>query len=344
MKLGLYTRYLRDEVTYAAIRVANFARDRGIPVDVVCPTNACSKLVEPYWDQHALMIHGGEFTEWAKKCSTLVWTFVPDVEQVAWCRRKEIHTVLLASWDEMQEPDFKAAQAFDTVVAPSKAAQEFLRSKKLTNVECVRWDPGVSYTRKPDAHVGERVRMFVPLFGTQPERVDDSVLPMFDEILMTTAGSVTLSYVPSHWNAYARKQLRRLHARHPGRVTLVDRFTPSRLNVYYGQHDLTVCPSLVENFCLPVSVSLAMGTPVVAFEMPPVVEFVTEANGLLVKEEIVPTRTGVPTVMPRYDGFGKAVVELASNPDRIRRLQRGTEHGCLQRREFFETKWGRLIL
>lgn len=339
MRVGVYTRYLKEEITYAALRVAELARHHGA-VRVACPTNRGARGIHPYWDGKTQMLEGtDDFRNWSESCDTVITTELLPSSQLHWALKNRIQTVFIPSWDELTELDIYDAESYGKVITPSVACRNLFTTYGQENTECIRWDSGLPYTRKPETRLPGPVRLFFPLGCVRPARIDEHVLAMIGDVLAATDVTVTLAYVPSHWATAIKRSLKRLIDRYKRRVQIADRCTPDQLSMYFGAHDLTVLPTRRANTCLAAIVSMTMGTPVFAFDVDPLSEFINLKNGFLVPTEVQPTEIGVPVAPAQYETFRDHLIATVTNLDAINACSRSTEIGHAQRAKMFDDKW-----
>ncbi len=341
MQIGVYTRYFRHEATYVALRIAQWVTAHGGDVSLYSDEkNHCS--VDPDWD--AQVRHPPlKFTEWAKSCTTIVWTHTPLPEQLSWCARNKKRAVLVPLWHELRSDDRRAYRGASFVVTPARAVACLLKARwGLSTCLTAPWDPGLPWTVKSGLKNKEKLRLLLPWYDHAPNVSSEPLLKLLVSLSQREDMSLTITYSPSRVMPSAARRLQGLTK--PGHVTLLKSVPPWQRALVYGQHDLTLWPAEAENTGLVGLSSLAMGTPVIAFAGAIASEFLSSKNGVLVPCESRGNSLGVPRVLDDYARFEEYLRGLLAHRDHIARLQDGTMFNADSRRAIFDDCWQRVLL
>src|SRR4029077_3068891 len=169
-------------------------------------------------------------------------------------------------------------------------------------------------------------------------------VPVMENVLQKCPNTwLTIAY-SSLLPATGVKELRNLAHSAEGRVELVRNTSWEKHMLLYGRHDLTVWPSLIESTGMVGLCSLAMGTPVIAFDHPAIGEIIRNGkNGELVPCELKSNWLGVPYVESDYSAFGKQLIALINSFQRIIQMREWTSTGLKDRQEQFLHRFSKLL-
>lgn len=324
MRIGICTKYLRSEETYAALSLARFALGRGADVYVAVPDGNCTASVDASWDRRLFRLTMPLLQAWSEFMTTIIWTFLPTLPQIVCAHRKRLRTVVIPAWDDLRATEVPTLSFFDQVVVPSQAAYLALCSHGLGNVCYSHWDVGLpSVTGVPASQ--SVCRVFLPLWGTLSQRIDAGILQLIRNSLSRCSVCWTIAYIPTQLNASSRRALQQLAHKYPDRVRLIVKFTQSQLLLECSTHNLLLWPSRIENYCWPGLFSMAAGVPLLAFAVPPMTEFVTNnKNGILVDCDVGKTEFGALYTYTDYGALEQSLYDSAANPAHLCALREGT--------------------
>jgi glycosyltransferase involved in cell wall biosynthesis len=143
----------------------------------------------------------------------------------------------------------------------------------------------------------------------------------------------------------ALKDLRRLVQLGNGRVELFKGPSWEKHHLLFGQHDLVVWPTLFEDVGLIGLGSIYMGTPVLAFDMPLIGEYLKDGvNGVLVPCDLDYRWPGAAQVTPNYRVFGEYLESMLDRPEYLTKLRQSVHTGVQSRRDTFFTRWQKLLV
>ena len=344
MRLGICTRYCHHEAAYVAVRIADWAEQSGLDVSLFTVTASPPPLVA-HWDAVVARNRKFTFTQWVAQQDVILWTHTPPFEQIAWCHGHGRATALLCLWHELNCLGRRAYREVNAVLAPSYEAARFLQARwGIRNIYAAPYDPGLPLTHKPSLPSRDRWVM-LPLFDQAPHCMEGTALEIAGRLLCRYDDvRLTVGYNSSTLMPFAKRRLRQFAKAFPERVSLVPRCTLAERPVLMAQHDLLLWPTHAENTGHIGLTALAMGTPVVAFNYPPLTEFLCEENAMTVPCRTAPNDLGVPTPVPNYPAFEVCVQGLLDCPKTLGKLQRAATVGLPERQRAFHEVLGRCLM
>lgn len=320
MPLGICSRYRRHEATYLAVQLAEFADRRGEAVSIVSP-EAETHPIGCRWDTQVsprLL-----FTEWAARQKVVLWTHAPHVEQVVHARKVGCRTVIVPLWHELRMEQRAALEAADRVVVGGHSQWSYFRfAWNLRNVTTVAWDTGQPRLRKSSDAPLRTIRIGLPLFDRAVRRTEATLLHIIERTLHTFREvSFAVAYQPSAAAGFVRRRLSRLRQRFSDRLTLSHSPAYHDRPLWLAENDLTLWPMHVENTGLVPLTSILSGTPVLAFGVPPLSDWLGPAQGRLVPTPTTCNTMQLPIATPDYGALEQALWALIASPQRLRRLR-----------------------
>lgn len=343
--LGICTRYCRHDATQVALLIANWAKRRNIPVSIYSPTRMPRRLGSA-WDDEVRRTSELPFTEWVRKCTTVIWTHVPHAGQVDWCNTQSQLTSIFVLWDELKPGDRHALREADCTLSPSSECAKLIHSR--WGIRQSLWAPlAIDFpaTRKDPRINSNYIWVLLPLFDRAPYKTEATALEVAGRLLAARDDVIlTVGYNSSTMASHGKQRLRRFQ-RYFGSRCRVLRGTPWPKQPYvFAEHDLTLWPAHFDNTCFTPLLSVTAGTPVVSFKVPPAQELLLPETAILVpgaKEN--GSRFGVPSIEPDYYRFERTVQSLLLNPEHLKAMQQSVLHGLGQRHKVFNEVLGRII-
>ena len=344
MSVGIYTHYAHCDQAYLAVRLVEFLRSCGEPFDIYSD-NSPGKLKLPY-DAVVKYKKICNFTDWAKKRSTIVWTHVPRIEQIEYASRHNIRTVLVPMWQELVPPFKKALKRADHVVVMCRDSQElFSDVYKINRLVMIPFDTGLPLTRKETKVDPRRVRLFLPWFDRNARCASSQFLGLLSFLLERMhEAHLTVAFNSSRFGPAVAKFFSKLGKRCDGRVRLVRKVPLVRRPTLYANADLTVWPGECDNYGLTGLTSLACGTPVLSLAVAPQTDYLhQDLNAALVKTRVDYDDNGVSHAVPNYEKFAAAMQDLIAEPFHIDAMQKKVGYNLPARRTAFESGWRGLL-
>lgn len=338
MQVGIYSRYCRDEGTYAAIRLAQVLVNHD--ASLYTPDTAGAKF-----SPGIPVIHRAQqkFTEWGKRQDLIVWFGVPGYEQVKWAKRNGKRTAIVAVPGQVISEHRKVFRLVDVVVSPSRSFVASISSRwGLKRCFSIVWDWGWPLTIKSPPEQ-ETLRLLLPTEFCYPECCRETLF-MLDAVLGVMDVSVTITYLPSRWLPHARRQLKRLADRYDGRVALRPSVPfDASLPLLYQNHDITVWPTTVCNFSAAAVLSMSMGTPVVAFAAEDASAVIGTRGGLLVPCEGELSSLGCHTITPNFENMVSHLCGLVADRAFLGKLCGTTAGTVADIRNVFADGWNAIV-
>ena len=343
--LGICTRYTQSSPTYFALRLADWADEHGHEAALYSTTESPVWLDSP-WDEVVVRPQFGvRFTDWARTCKAIIWTDVPPVGQLTWARSRGIKTAVLCSWHCLVPDDRASLREADVIYVPSREVARYLQSRwQLTNTSALPWDNGLPFTRK-DMRLRTKHRyIYLPLFDDIPERSENTVVDLAVRLLNFFDDTVlTVGYNSSTLGTVGSRRLRKYAKSFPERLRLVPHVPPALRCLYNREHDLTLYPVHADDWGMTLVDSMTMGTPVAAFNFPPLSEMMLATNALVVPCDCRVDQAGLPQPVTDFQRMEKSLLSLLMQDGELDSLQETVLHGLQQRRTAFGEVLTRLL-
>lgn len=346
MKIGFDIQYKPRDVVYAALRLSDSLKSMGYE------TTLFSKVKRNHtygceWDSMVVTPYETDYEHWLASITHIIWPAPPNKDTVAKAG-KNVVTIALAPWDCLPSYTKKSFKLCAHTVATCRENYDILKSDfGLTNVVLAEWDSPIPSTRKAKGVLeGSRPKVLVPVHSSQGLRCDLDAL--FEVVIRLghecPDADITLSYspkcVPWHITNEIRKFLHR-NAGNPRIKSVQD--SPSCVGslLLYGESDIVIWPAEIEGFGLVGIESLYMGTPVIAYDIPPISGIIT--NG--VNGALVPCRRstagGSTYAQPNPDAFVAVAADAINN--NLSELGKHTKVGRKTKRSKFNATWKKII-
>jgi glycosyltransferase involved in cell wall biosynthesis len=139
-----------------------------------------------------------------------------------------------------------------------------------------------------------------------------------------------------------RKSLFSYLKKHKNIKGVIDETTCTSSLLLYGYSDIVLWPAEIEGFGLVGIESIYMGTPVVAYDIPPMSNIITNGvNGMLVPCDDGGSKGGVMYAEPNPSEFIKVATDAIN--EKILALNKNTKVGRRSVRSMFYSQWKKLI-
>lgn len=345
MRIGFHLHYKNNDLGVAAVRLADFASSLGHDVSIYSDGRRHGK-VDPKWDKVVETEVDRHFFSWVKDVQILVSLepFSPLHFQGA--ARNGCKIVMLASWDTIQEDLRDCYVMADDVICPSKQGAALLQeSWSLKNCRHVPWDNGLPVTRKAEQVDANRIKVTFPIHGWRSGSTHPDILSVIWRTLHRCPFvDATLLYGSKNFNTAGFKAVKSIEktfkATAQFRAHQEKDLTRDDILMTYGRSDLIAWASEQEGLAQIGLDALAMGTPVLAYDVAPQNEFLHDRkNSILAPCELTYNWLGVPWVKPNAEEFESYLVSLVEQPKTLGELRRFTRYGMGARREQFTAGW-----
>lgn len=337
--LAIVIRYRKHDCTLAALAVARYL-DMSARRYTLIRLDWRAGSIDPAYDNK---VHQIPFGKWLPKISHVLWTIPADEFYISYLREHKVRNTLYISWDQVERYDEKALSLYTHVLVPSLIQAMQLRDTfNIRNVAVLPYDSGLPHTLKLDSNGRNdgKIRLFLSLYGLQLGRVDLASFFVLSSILKDVPNLHVTVGCSKGLAPFTKRDLIQLHKR----------FGPRWMNLWdcpwyeqavqMGEHDLTIWPARWDGFGIVGSTSLAMGTPVVSWDVTPINEYLSAGrNSLLVPCDVEYNWLGMPKVKPDYEEFNRILRWLVSRPQDIAELRRHTAEKLESRRVDFRKGW-----
>lgn len=340
MRIGIATRYFPHESTYVAIRLAELLQQLGHDVSLESATASPVKLDCP-WDSR--LISSRDFASWMATVDSVIWTHVPYSQELNAVKAAGRSTFVIPSWVELRPVHRKILQRADGVLCPHAAAAHVLSRWPSVRSFLVEWDCGTPITQRAGLLSQESISAVVPLYDDEGSLYAGLLDQLVRILNVMPQVKFTLAYNRSRIQSSVLRRLRGIHKRFGDRCAAACGVPYRNQAMLYGRHDLTVWPARGTNIGLTGLNSLAMGTPVLCWQSPPLAEIVSPSAGQRVSCGLRMNELGVTEAEPDFCRFGIELQLLLSNPDRILLMQQSTAAALFERRNNFVDFWRRMF-
>lgn len=338
-KLGICTRYLQREITYAALQLADKAQGHGIPTTIIARDD-CNADVSG-WDRKVVDERRIPLTHWQPACNKIIWTSVPCMAEILTAQHFGIETALLVNWEELHPEHEGVVRELDRLIIPYRCALRALQTKwYLKNVRLF-YLPWV-IDAPPCQHdlLRRGITVHFPLYDSQPQRADQSIFKLMEKVLQEFV-DIKVSVACGHkWSRSSRRLLKRLKRKYNNRLAT---YSPpnqyARLELF-AKADLTVCMPRFESFALVGLESLAMGTPVISWDIPPQNEYLQAwKNAVLVPCNTCSNWLGIQEVVEGYQQFEELLLSTLHDRALLAKLKGAATNVLPARQKTFDDAW-----
>ena len=191
LKVGIFTPYLRNEKTLAALQLADWLKKCGMTVSVLSATSV-QQGIHSFWDKKVKKANEASVYKWAYNCNILIW-FFPDYKRLQQSHlvsfsneKRKTKNFFVPCWDEWEvNHDAFLAQA-DKILCLNRDIYLWLKTfrpaNKLlaaTRVYGTLTSPDVVLTPKPSISKKDSRKILVYL----PKNIELDISPEFFDVL-----------------------------------------------------------------------------------------------------------------------------------------------------------------
>lgn len=338
MRIGFCVQYTQRESTWMALQLAEHCRQYG---EVSVRTTGVVRPLGHAWDHRVIVDNKSRFTDWAKRHDALFW-FHPGAEsQVRWAATHGCYVYAMYvpdTWHVIQSAKPARLNAYHAVYCNSTDLPQLRRTAPKASLVPVRWSPQLPIVRRVFEY-SDAPRIAVPLLHGTAQYVPAQLWRSLEYVLQyhRTLQVVILTDTSSQ---YVRWQVRKLQKQYGERVTQVVTTTRPEVLDVLQTVTLTWLPATVPSIGLTALWSIAVGTPVLAFDVLPYSSIISnEQNGWLVlRESAVTAATGSP-LLPAYLRMSGQLLSVLSRTPRLRDIYRKVADDIQNRRTVFDCIW-----
>lgn len=335
--LGIISRYQKHDSTFAAVAIAQKLQERGEKFSFFV-RGWRAKSILPAWDNKVII---DRYDTWIDDKQLIIWTEPADEVWVHYSTAHNIHNYLYSSWEQIQQYDEKSLSYYSNIITPTLMQAMLLRDRfKLENVDVIPYNANLPITHKLGTVEPGKIRLFMSLYGSQLKRVELSAVLMladicneFKHVFITIACSKGLA-------PYTIRDLKSYSKEFTDRWTVHHDCPWHKQVILMGESDLTVWPAKYDGLGLIGLSSLHMGTPVIAWDVPPMNEHLSPgANAILVSCELDHNWLGVPQAVPDYEQFIRSLRWLINRPEVLADLRKQTHDHLESHTKAFNEGW-----
>lgn len=344
MKIGFDVQYKPHDAVYAALRLSDSLRFLGYDTTLFSD-KAPKHSYGCGWDKMVTTPKDMSYEEWLLGITHIIWPVPPNKDAVQRVG-KSIVTIALAPWDCLPSYTRSSFKICAHVVSPCLENSDTVRRESnIRDVSTIEWDSCIPMTRKePGAVNPTSPKVLIPLHSSQSLRCDmDSLFKLALGVKdKSPHANISISYTPKSMPYLVRKTLFNFLHKHPEITGVVDEASCTSSLMLYSCNDLVLWPAEIEGFALVGIESIYMGTPVVAYDIPPISNIITSGvNGMLVTCDHGGSKGGVMYAEPNVNEFIEVAADAINN--KIVNLNKNTKVGRRSVRSLFHSQWKRLI-
>lgn len=262
--LGIYTDYCRGAPATAAIRLADWACARGIPVSIRSATKP--RALGTNHDADVVWVRTlPDFELWTQGCAHIIWTVPPTVPQLlASIRARATNTGLLLQQHARLEHRMTYV-SMDCVLAVGADMLTLARRRwQCSDVLLLPWDAGAPVTVKQVERCGSSVVLLLPLLDGDAAATSVGAVDFAATLVKTHAdAAIVVLYDASALASLATRRLYRYAKEFGKRFKLIQATRHDLRPVYFAQADLVLWLAARPNLGNTPALSLGSGTPVV---------------------------------------------------------------------------------
>jgi glycosyltransferase involved in cell wall biosynthesis len=321
--ISICTKYRRCDATHAAIAIKKHLDSIGIK-STLLHYDWRAPTVDPAFDSR---VHRIVLRRWLRGIRHTVWTSPIDGYFIETMRRKKnIRSTLFTSWEQLEPYDEKALDSYQHVLVPTMAQAALLQERlKLKNIAVLPYKCGYPIIKRKDLIEPGKLHICMSLYGNQLKRIDLASVLLFADIVKDFKHVFMEIICSKGLSPITVRELNRFQKKLRERWKLTAGATWWDHAQGMARADLTIWPAKWDGMGLAGLTSLHMGTPVIAWDVPPMSEYLSAGrNALLVSCGTEPNWMGIPHALPNHAEFDRVVRWLIGNPAMLKELQQRT--------------------
>lgn len=346
MNIGICTHYAHTDQAYFSIRLARFFEALGCCVNIFSMRRPQRLGMPEDYSPRQNYRQKTRFTDWVRRQDKVIWTFVPQVEQITFAQRCNRTAVVVPMWHDLRPPFKRALKRADSVIALTKEAHDlFSTIHKFKNSLYIPFTPADPPIRKSEPVDPKNVKVFIPWFDYNAICANSDFLDHLSYLLERMPdASVTAAVTSSKFLPAIARRFTTINKLTGGRFTILRSVPLAARAQLFAENDLTLFPAECDNFGFCSLSSIYCGTPVLSFGLPPQTDFIQqEVNGFLVKTKIDYDVHGVPYAVPNYGKLMAMLQALISEPWHIDRMNQKIMRNQHVRQNYFMRGWKSIL-
>ena len=342
--IGIVTPYGRGSTTSAAIRLADVALARGADVRLVAFGRRESN-VHPFWDSCVWSSKADGIYYAAKGCTQFVHFRVNKrLLEMTKLVAEDAGHILVPPWHSLTLEDGETCKLYDKIVCPSKVYNHFFREHiRDKDVSWCRWESGLPPVKRDGLVNAGRVSACFYCDSNTIDFCGPMVIELISELLKSLPKLDVGVLSAKSWGRRDRTELSRLKKVYNSRLGVCPVGNLFEQATHFHHYDWLVYPAVRTDFCMVPAMALSCGLPVIAHDLPPLDELLTnDHSGVLVGCEI---KTGVvraPLAVPCYGKWLDACLQAFSDNRKLFSMQQ-KEWGLERAQWSFNEFWSKLL-
>lgn len=335
--------YGRNEVTAAAIRLADLALSLGLDTRLV----ACElheRQVHPFWDSKVWSGKGDGVYRAAKGCTCVVHfmcqpSYVEKVRLVA----EKSKQILVPLWHSLRPQDINFIPQYDQVVCPSKTCYDLLKKAAFRNEENVqkltwaKWEAGLPSVRREGTVDDATIKACFYCDASAIDFCGPLVIEAVSELLAMCKRLSATMISTKAWAKRDRQQLKHAGQIWGGRLRMLKVSGLVQQAGLFHAHDWSVFMGVRADFGINAQRSLACGAPCIAFNVEPYNELIAEGrNGVLIPCEVHYNANHAPVAVPSMGSILSTCGPALADQRKLFSIQQGDWHMNEHRHQFNE--------
>lgn len=336
MRIGFCVQYTQRESTWMALQLAEHCRQYG---EVSVRATGVVRPLGHSWDRLVIADNKLRFTDWAKHHDALFWFYPGAAAQVRWAVSNGCYAYAMLvpdTWHVTQRLPPARLNAYHAVYCDSHDLIGLRRTAPKATLVPIRWAPQLPIVRRVYEYSDAPV-VAVPLLHGAAQYVPAQLWRSLEYVLHHHK-TLRVRVLTDLSTQYVRWQVQKLNKRYGGRVT--QSVVPTRAEVLDALQSVTLTwlPTAVSSIGLVALWSIAVGTPVMAFDVAPYSSIVsTDQNGWLVlRENAVASGSGL---LPGYLRMSGQLLSVLARTQRLRDTYRKVADDIQNRRTVFDCIW-----
>lgn len=328
--ISILAPYGRNEVTLAAIRLAEFATGCGHDVRLI----ACGQheqKVHPAWDGQVKSAKKLGIPKAVFGATTVVhfqchhfWLQAATLADTVLRRAKQI---LVPTLHGFHKTSVEAVPRYDQIICPSVSTRNILFEQAFlgdrtegAKLKVTKWTAALPPVRREGTVEGGRIRASVYCDASAIDFCGPLVLETIDRALQNHPHLIVTVLSTKSWCTRDRSTLAHLAHKWPDRLERQKVTNLFDLNRAFLSSDWAMVPGVRAEFGTAAATAMACGTVVVCNNVAPFSEIVTNARGLLVPCEVSKAAYG-PIAIPSLAAWGEAADKAFSAKKLLLSLQ-----------------------
>lgn len=323
--ITLHTWWKKSGVAYMSVCLANLARKLGYNSNILSK-DVHNVKVHDKWDKLVIPDTDSRAQNILMSSKAVIWPELIWLDKVILAKASKSSTYLIPMWESIHRKDISNFGYYSSIVCPSIATRECFKRQGITNTTYIPYDPCVEKGKHKEFNERD-IRFLLPIAGGEPRRNVGFIMRIMGRIMQDYYNvKLTVTYLSARWPPSAGEDLLRLRIAFRDRLTVIhNQSYEDHLNTYRS-HDLTLWPTDQEGLGIIGLESISCGTPVIAWDIPPINEYLTNGvNSILLPCTVRHNWFGVVTACPDEKRFEDKLRGLIDKKEDLQALLNTTD-------------------